>query len=297
MVNKIAIMVFAASFLIFFPRNLYSETLKEDFSGLSDAIHRADNDISIGDDLAGETVPIPLCVRDLIKRLVNTRYEWLKAKIPREKEQWEKYKNTGEYFGPVFYINAPNGLNLYVFEYRQGGLYDFYLIMFDPLKNKCTENPPILTGRWISHGDMFGVLEKPIVDFVDINGCGTKDLVVQDVMHNGTYSTADVYKYYLIGKNLGLITDLAIQTRADYIDGFQTVRTILEKKRSYLKIGVFHPGQIGTFEVTKSKLDEPYKLLKITVDPKDQKYDKAFMLSNMASETGSDLNRLVTVGY
>jgi hypothetical protein len=173
--------------------------------------------------------------------------------------------------------------------------------------DKCTENPEGVGERWgdITEVNGGGYIEKPLIRFEDINGSGNKDLAVQEVEHNGTCSTADVYLYYLIGKDLSLTTDLAIQTHADVCNenDSQINRAIQVKKKNYLQIGVLKYNTVtginknlGYFEVVKKDPNQPYQMLKVTPTA-DYSNSPWFLLSIMASETGTDLNRLVTVGY
>jgi hypothetical protein len=302
--NKTWLLVILYFLNFLFPHSS-DATQENDFSRLSFAIHRSDNDISIEPNLSGKKVPLPTCVQKVIRKITEKEYQLLKDGKDETDKELEESRRTGSLYGPTYFITAPEGRSLFVFELRP--YQQFIFILYDPRTNKCTENPEGVGERWgdITEVNGGGYIEKPLIRFEDINGSGNKDLAVQEVEHNGTCSTADVYLYYLIGKDLSLTTDLAIQTHADVCNenDSQINRAIQVKKKNYLQIGVLKYNTVtginknlGYFEVVKKDPNQPYQMLKVT-PTSDYSNSPWFLLSIMASETGTDLNRLVTVGY
>jgi len=126
-------------------------------------------------------------------------------------------------FGPLYRIRVPGGRTLYFFEgYNPLGYGTHVLLLFDSTSKAVTKEPVELWGKWTdlqrygiaTHQAEWTTLRKPLIGFEDVDGDGRPELVVEEVVHNGTVYNAVAYYYFHMGDDLALHQVLSIETRA-----------------------------------------------------------------------------------
>jgi hypothetical protein len=172
------------------------------------ALH--DNDISLDQDISGDTVEVPGSVRRIIWNLVNKdNADWSGAD-----SSVSRGVVAHAFDHSVFRISAPSGNFLFVLkrELRYGGSY-YNFIMFNSASQAVTIDPPAIWGKWMDGGDWGGSLEKPLVHFEGSDQDSSSELVVEERVHNGNTYNAIVYHYFRIQSDLSLKHEIALETR------------------------------------------------------------------------------------
>lgn len=125
-------------------------------------------------------------------------------------------------YGSIYRFSVPDGWHLYFFcLVNPVGFTTHFLIVFDPSTRALTKNPPALWGKWtdlertsIAHGNNRGdLLQRPIISFDDLDQDGQPEIIIQEVVHNGTMYNAVVYYYFHLGRDLSLNQVMALETR------------------------------------------------------------------------------------
>jgi hypothetical protein len=263
------------------------------------AIVTADNDMSLADYPIGKRVPVPGPVQMRIHALVSRAVE-------RRRTQGitlDDYGVTVEYFyGPIIRITMPDEKYLFVFKQKDMfGVIFYHLILFDPMAELVTQDPPAIYGRWMEGGDWGAKLENPLVSFDDLDQDGRPELVIEERVHNGTMYNAVVYHYFKIDPDLSLFRIMALETRL--IDLFTEdqegaiVRKITKLEPNRLKIGTFLqiPNQqlepLGEVIVGRRTSNGPFQV--VSRHPFNLKY-REFLICAFGEE---DEDRFLRIGY
>jgi hypothetical protein len=253
------------------------------------AVATKENDFTIADQPLGKTVPVPATVAQKIDNLVNAAYAQWKCE-PGE----ECYYNRDYFYGPVFRIAAPKGLELYVF--RRKAPFDadlFFFILFNPLTKKATQHPPYIFAKWIGCCGL--ELHTPLLSFEDVDRDGQGEIVIQEQVHNGTMYNAVVYHYYHVSADLVLTPILAVETQLLDLftedQGGIIIRTLQKVSKNQLRMDVFLdlPGsaskrhKLGEVVLRNAGSGTPFVILQRRVF--DSKYAAVLITASGESES------------
>jgi hypothetical protein len=233
------------------------------------ALH--DNDISLDQDISGDTVEIPGSVRRAIWNLVNKDIaDWSGADSSVSRDV-----AAHAFSHPVFRISAPSGHFLFVLkrELPYGGSY-YNFIMFNPVTQAVTIDPPAIWGKWMDGGDWGASLEKPLVHFEGSDQDSSSELVVEERVHNGNTYNAIVYHYFRIKSDLSLKHEIALETRLiDEIEkeqGGLILRELVKiapdslRLDVYLKLPDHEKKKIGQATLSRRKSQSCYHIMSRT---------------------------------
>lgn len=190
-----------------------------DFSFMTKALVRKDNDIDYFDHQKGKKVPLPKAVKETLVVAAKRDYERI-LHFHYDGSSNDKYgvneiQSLNELYGTVLRADTPDHLQLYglfVALYgAEGGGYYFF-VLYDPATGKATKEPAIIPSHWAWPGDdpANGPLRKPYVSFEDLYGRGHDTVVLQEFFHNGTESNAAIYHYFHIEPDLSFKEVLTI---------------------------------------------------------------------------------------
>jgi len=178
------------------------------------AVHPADNDIHRSDDRGFNSVSAtlpPLVARNILDHVSEL------AKKNFTVEDWrEGGQGCADIFSPVFALNGPAGLRLYVVPryFPLGNSVD-YFVMYDPRTGAFTRLPPLIYTKWWEGFDASDPLVKRPVVRMEPSARGRPPLlIVQERVHNGNVYDAAVYRYFENGKDMALTQVLAVEARA-----------------------------------------------------------------------------------
>ncbi len=248
--NKFFTLILIAFIVTFFNWNEYKissmylikdDRTKPDFTlpSIETAIWREDNDFVTFEDneTKFEKVLIPEEVKNKIHDIAKKNYQFYIKNMEQENEKW--YYKLKEFYGPIFMIKAPQGKQLYVYKViLPFSASNYYFILYELETKVATENPPYIYGKWMEGKEQnigmvprYLYLEKPLVTFDDINLDGKQEIVIQEMVHNGTVYNGVIYHYFTIENNLSLNRILALETRIYILDkkGDEVVFRTLEK--------------------------------------------------------------------
>jgi hypothetical protein len=160
------------------------------------------------------------------------------------------YLPMARLYGPVFRLEAPDTPNLYAFTlYDRGHCTEsekwFYFLLFDPQSRKVTRNCPCAHAKHIKSSLSCG----PLVHFFDVNLDGRTELVVQEIVHNGTMYHAAIYYYYRVTADMDLLPLFALEARVADLYSHERgliVRTLERLGSNRLRIDVALENPVGT---------------------------------------------------
>src|SRR5262249_36994855 len=107
--------------------------------------------------------------------------------------------------GWIYSFRAPRGRQLFLFQLVNPlGFTMHFPIVHDPKGRASTRIPPTLWGKWtdierdaIASGrERPRCLEKPLIAFDDLDRDGQPEIVIEEVVHNGTMYNGVVYHYF-----------------------------------------------------------------------------------------------------
>ena len=228
------------------------------------AVVSPDNDISIKNTPEGHLVEIPSSVYKIMDKVVSENY----LNICKEEE------NCGNlpidyFYGTTFRLNAPQNKFLFVFtlNYPFGGaLYCF--ILFDPIPNHVTQEPPGVNNKWIEL-EMFPI-KSPLVSFEDLGQDGHFQLKVTEIEHYGTDASYYSYEFFQVKPDLSFKSVFKyVAEMNDPIGpgrGREIVSTLKKMKKNelkidkYLKIRNEKNQKIGEAIFGRDNPDQPFIL-------------------------------------
>lgn len=226
------------------------------------AIHPADNDVHPDDDkrLKAQPAELPAPVaRAILERVSKSAMSFF------SKAEWAATKaSCADTFSPVFRIDGPQGLQLYVAPryFKIGNSVD-YFFAYDPRTGTVTKSPPLIFTKWWAADD--SLVKAPVVR-IERGGKGNPPrLIVEERVHNGTVYNAVVYRYFEIGKDMSLVQTLAVETRAIFFDNHTDRRvTFLTPDRA--RIDVFSPtsekdAPRGSLMLGRNGPGQPFRVL------------------------------------
>ncbi|MDG2534953.1 hypothetical protein P6144_14935 [Sphingomonas sp. HITSZ_GF] len=231
------------------------------------AVRTADNDIRLEQDYRSRPVPAPLprAVADRIRAHVTA----IARKNFTEAEWRETRMDCRRVFAPVFRLQGPDGLELYVAPraFPLGNEVDYFLAR-DPRTGAVTQAPPLIFTKWASvyaKGDP--LLGAPFVRMQPGSGGRRPTLTVEERTHNGNMYDAVVYRTFEIGKDMALKQVLAVEARAILMSD---LKRYTERRATFLspdrvRIDVtMHKGRkmvpAGSVLLTRRGAGEPFRI-------------------------------------
>ena len=207
-------------------------------------------ELFVSDSTAGDAEPLPPEVAASIQRVAEKWYDH----YIESGEANTGYFPMGSFYGPVFRLGVCDDPRLYVFKSypmgRQGIAEELcYFLLFDPVTRKVTSEPFSITMRWFVALEGFDLLRKPLVHFFDLDQDGQRELVIEQIVHNGTMYNAAVYHYFHIERDMSLVRRMAFEARV--VDLFSDeegmlVRTLELLGENRIKINVALQLPAGT---------------------------------------------------
>lgn len=255
-----------------------------DFSSITQALVRSDNDFDYFDHTAGNHVPLPTKVQLALQKHAKDFYlEALKDENPRYLPVPKDVLHT------VFKVQGPQSLELYVAYYERLGIYGdcFFFFLYDPKSQFVTKEPVEVDSRKLGVGDKPSdyPLKKPYVSFVDLYGNGSMAMIFQEYYHNGTISNDCIYHYDFIGKDMSLSEVLAVKSgfHTRYFDEkeptensvphdvavFRQVKPLGNNQlevATFLSVDEKTPFLAGTTLLKSNKPGEPFKKAGVKVN-------------------------------
>lgn len=197
----------------------------------------ADNDIRIHNDdpQAGTAVTLPKAVEEAM----NANTGWL-TRGSREEADTEYLDSVrcADVYELVNRIDIAGGLQLYVV-HASGRFTTYYYILYlyDPATGKVTKQPPILYGKWASPD----FVHRPYVTMADLRGDGTRQIVFEEQVHNGTVYNGIVYNYFDMMPDMELHRVLALEAETHDPDWPQNlfIRTLRRLDARHQRIDLF----------------------------------------------------------
>ena len=147
---------------------------------------------------------VPSCVKELFRGPLNEEWNYLSDLFKDLPAQYaksspdKKIRLLKEWFGPIVKVKLPDGFGqkeLYVLKIEKEAVphsRSWYFAVFDPEKRECSSSPASIVFN-----------ESFNYSFEDIFGNGTKEMVAQTHVHNGT-SSKEITRYYSFGKDLSI---------------------------------------------------------------------------------------------
>ncbi|HKC01969.1 MAG TPA: hypothetical protein VKC17_01540 [Sphingomicrobium sp.] len=227
------------------------------------AARTADNDIRLDPDRRLKPRPSELpapVARRILDHVTQV------AKNQFTVKEWIEDQHTCDFvFSPIFRLDAPAGLQLYVAPryFVLGDSVD-YFFMYNPRAGAVTKSPPLIFTKWWETTRANDPLKKyPIVHMEDGRHGGPPILIVEERTHNGTVYDAAVYHYFEIGKDMSLTQILAVEARAFLLLDEYTERkaTFLTPNRVRLDVTTRSPrrfGARGTVLLERSHSGQPF---------------------------------------
>jgi hypothetical protein len=121
-----------------------------------------------------------------------------------------------------------------------------------------------------------GLFCGPLIHFFDVNLDGRTELVVQEIVHNGTMYDAALYYYYRVTPDMDLVPFFALEARV--VDLYSDergliVRTLERQGNNRLKIdvaledpaGTPHHQELGTVILTAKDSTSPFEVVERNV--------------------------------
>ena len=211
------------------------------------ASHTADNDIRFTEDRRPKPMPTPLPepvahrILDHVSAIAKkqfTEIDWVEAR-----------QTCSDIFSPVFRLNGPAALQLYVAprDFPLGNSVD-YSFMYDPRTGAVTKSPPLIFTKWWQATGASDILKKYPVVRMEVGRDNLPPvLIVEERTHNGNVYDAAVYRYFEIGKDMSLTQVLAVEARAILLSSEYTERkaVFLTPNRVRLDISTRSPRKWG----------------------------------------------------
>jgi len=241
--------------------------------------------------------PIAQEVTEKIDEIARKAYEYYTA--ISETGGKKSIKQEG-FYGPVYLIQCPGNQQLYIFTLYWLGLessshLQYHFIMFDPNSAAVTQEPFAVSGKWFNSAKLQGLLLAPMIHFFDINQDGSVEVVIQQIVRNGTMYNAAIYHYFHIDENMSFIRLLALESRV--VDLFSDEKGMILRRVSRLKqneikisaslqipqgapseedigyVKLVSKGNSSPFQVVKKHVDlERYRGVLITASGRDDDY-------------------------
>src|SRR6185312_9672774 len=227
------------------------------------AIHPADNDIRPPDETRLKARPAHLPARVASAILDHTSKI---AELNFTKKDWTDWRpSCAEIFAPVYDLNGPNGLQLFVAprEFPFGNTAD-YFVMYDPGTGAVTKSSPLIFTKWWATADP--LVKRPVIRMEPGAKGSRPRLIVEERVHNGTVYNAVVYRYFEIGKDMSLTQTLAVETRATFF-GHDTNRKAIFLAPNRVRIDVFSPSSWkyaarGSVLLERSRPGQPFHVIR-----------------------------------
>ncbi|HJT24617.1 MAG TPA: hypothetical protein VJ873_08565, partial [bacterium] len=206
-----------------------------------------------------------------------------------------------EIYSPIYVFDSPGpfkvfGLHIQGWSGVGDSIGNSYLfVLYDSLKKKVCQKPINIDTRWGDIGtdrtDLPPTVVKPLIDFTDCFGTGSKALVVEDIEHNGTW-TAVMYHYYEISPDSNLVDVLDLETRNTgtgrwWEKGYTEMnQTIVSNKGNEVTVQVTMEGvgmpviEVGTMVLGRKGPGESFKILKKNITNNDPNIVNCFYLGS-----------------
>ncbi len=219
------------------------------------AVSTEDNDLSLGNYPAGDTIAVPEAVAYLIDTVAYRVYEDRNSGIDSTDPTFTPLRF---FYGPTFRISTPSGLQLYIFKQKDlFGMGFYYFMLFDPRTNTVTVNPLRIYTKWMDSDEEWGgKLVKPLVRFLDLDRDGKPELVVQERVHNGTVYNAVVFHYFRIMPDLSLKQIIALETNLIDLHTMSSCGIIERQIRSISRDSLVIESFLNLNGKSKKKLGE-----------------------------------------
>jgi hypothetical protein len=226
------------------------------------AVHPADNDIHPVDNRRVKAQPAELPA-PVARRILDHVSDQAKKQFTLS-EWFEAQQRCADIFSPVFKLNGPDGLQLYVApRYFPLGNQVDYFVMHDPRTGAVTKAPPLIYTKWWGPDDP--LIKRPIVRMQPARHGRPALLIVEERTHNGTVYNAAVDRYFEIGKDTSLTQILAIEPRAYLLSDGLTERkaTFLTPDRVRIEVSTRRPRKYRALEggsvlLERSRRDQPF---------------------------------------
>ncbi len=259
-------------------KNLISKT---GFSFLKTATESKTNDFDCFGNPDGPKILLPEKVRIVFEEEAKKDFEDLVQYNVNIKQAEEDMPDPQKVFGPIYIVRGFDNIAVYGLHVNGWGSVGdsignlFCFVIYDSKKEKIVKEPIWTSLRWVDLS-----FENPFVSFEDITGDGDKEIVVQEVLHNGTETSA-LYYYYSICTDFSLKEILDLETRltpvGDWWDeGYTSIdRKIIGHQKNQITVEVTMKGDdkpiidIGTMILKRDNAYSPFKIFQKNVKTKD----------------------------
>ena len=177
---------------------LFSSCIQENISDDNSlfAIKRSDNTFVSFKDTVSEKAIVPKIVEHKIRNELS-------------KDKTGKLDN-------VFIITYSEKIHLYVCKIKYIYAIEYIVILHNNVLNKVSDKVIDINGTFSDNnenGFVVKLINKPLLEIVDIDGDGNKEVLIRERKHNGTSYNAVVAKYYKIINELEFKKMILIEER------------------------------------------------------------------------------------
>jgi hypothetical protein len=213
--------------------------------------------------------PLPLEVAPSIHNIVGDCYRG----YIETNEGGGGYLPMARFYGPVFRFKTPDARTLYAFTvYERGHCVEsekwYYFLLFDPDSRKVTKHCPSVQAKHMESALFCG----PLVHFFDVNLDGQTELVIQEIVRNGTMYDAAIYYYYRVTEDVDFVPLLALEARV--VDLFSDERGLIVRTLDCLgsnqlqvnvaledPAGTPHHQELGTILLKAKDSTSPFEVV------------------------------------
>lgn len=180
------------------------------------------------------TTKLPQAVRSYLVDTSNSLFLLFAGLM--DEEYWQETEcpiSIKSTVGPIYRVLINQRFDLYV--YRAKGYLNYakdHLILYDKGTQTVPDRIPVIYAIWNSGADMFGI---PVnwIGFEDLDGDGTPELRIAQILHNGNVYNAVGYHYFDTSDGT-LKRELVVEFYTMAIGGGHIERRIVE--RSALRV-------------------------------------------------------------
>jgi hypothetical protein len=245
--------------------------------------------------------PVPEEVLQVFRTEAKEDFKNLVEYDSRDEMQDKDIPDPQKIYSPICVFDSPGPFKVYSLHIQGwSGVGDeignsYVFVIYDTVKKKVCQKPIDIDTRWGDIGtdrtDLPPTVVKPLIDFTDCFGTGSKALVVEDIEHNGTW-TAVMYHYYEIGPDSNLVDVLDLETRNTatgkwWEKGYTEMnQTIVSHKNNEVTVLVTMEGvdkpviEVGTMVLGRKGPCEPFKIVKKNITNNDPNIVNCFYLGS-----------------